>query len=550
MAILFEIYREGRRATEFLLSGAYVTGPESIAVDGHVSFEGGLVVVEPPREVAVEPGGELPTAYGVCLLWDVGEPGSYLLETTRLPPREQPYILNVELARHRLMRIVHKQEDWNLWDGVTPSTVDALRRVREAQSVFASALTNLQNPAEASRLADSALSLAIQASEELAIFQAEASMARRRSGAGARAMFGVRADPGVRNAKYRGTLARFFDYAVVPVSWRSLQPEEDRFETEAADSTVEFLARNRIPVIAGPLLSLAEGEVPEWLFIYEHEFESLRDLAFDYVRSVVTRYRRIIRVWNVVSGLHVNNGFDFSFEQTLELTRLLVGQVKAVSPQAKTVVTIRMPFGEYLAAAGSRGVPGIPPHLYAEMVAQSGVECDGFGLELEMGLPRRGTFCRDLFQISAMLERFATLGKPVFLTAVACPDRDTGRNGLNPADGGRWRSPWSPEVQAQWLREVYRIALSKPFIENVAWADLCDESAQTMVPGSGLLDDLLRPKLAFDALQDLRKAMRPPQPPPGQAPTPAGTMGQAAVPAGAVSQAPASAAAPPPVTGP
>jgi hypothetical protein len=175
------------------------------------------------------------------------------------------------------------------------------------------------------------------------------------------------------------------------------------------------------------------------------------------------------------------------------------------------------------------------------MVAQSGVECDGFGIELEIGQPRRGSFCRDLFQISAVLERFSTLGKPVFLTAVACPDRPLGRDGLNPSDAGRWHEAWSPEAQARWLREIYRIALSKPFIENVAWADLCDESAQRALPGSGLLDDMLRPKPAFDALQDLRRIMRPLAPPPGQTGAAVGTMGQSAVASG-----PASTGAPAP----
>src|SRR5690606_13484186 len=197
-----------------------------------------------------------------------------------------------------------------------------------------------------------------------------------------RVMLGVRVDPAVRNAKYRGTLARFFDYAIVPVSWRLLQPEEDMFDTEAADSAIEFLARNRVPIIAGPLVDLSEGNVPEWLFIYEHDFEALRDLAFDYVRSVVARYRRVVRVWNVVSGLHVTSGFTLSFEQMIELTRLLVGQVKSVNPQAKTLVTIRMPYGEYLSQGASGNAAGVPPLLYAEMIAQSGVDCDGFGIEI------------------------------------------------------------------------------------------------------------------------------------------------------------------------
>lgn len=531
MALLFEIYQQGRRLTDFNVRGACVMGAESVPVEGRISFVEGLLRVETPIEAAVEPGEEAQNAYGVALLWDAGEVGSYILETTRLPHRTEPYVLNVELARHRLMRLLHKQEDWNLWDdqGLGPAAGEALRKVRDAQMRFAEALGKLHEPASAATISDDALAMALEASEELALCQAEASLGRRRSSSSglSRVMLGVRADPSVHNAKYRGTLARFFDYSIVPVSWRQLQPEEDRFETESADLTIEFLARNRVPIIAGPLVDLSEGQVPEWLFIYENDFESLRDLAFDYVRSVVTRYRRIVRVWSVVCGLHASNGFGLSFEQMIELTRLLVGQVKSVNAQAKTLVTVRMPHGEYLCQPGGNG-PGVSPQLYAEMVAQSGVECDGFGIEIEMGVPRRGYFCRDLFQISAMLDRFAGLGKPVFITSVACPDRNQSPDGLNPIDAGRWRGEWSSERQAKWLRAVYRVALSKGFVENVAWADLSDiEATHTRMPGSGLLDDMLRPKPAFEAVQEMRRAFRPPQPAPGQAPMPTGTLGQA-----------------------
>ena len=42
-----------------------------------------------------------------------------------------------------------------------------------------------------------------------------------------------------------------------------------------------------------------------------------------------------------------------------------------------------------------------------------GIAFDAFGLELEMGIPSPGTYTRDLFQISCMLDRFSTLNRPV-----------------------------------------------------------------------------------------------------------------------------------------
>ena len=63
--------------------------------------------------------------------------------------------------------------------------------------------------------------------------------------------------------------------------------------------------------------------------------------------------------------------------------------------------------GEYYAA----NQRSIPPLLYAEMIVQSGIQFDVFGVQLRFGIPRDGCWQRDLFQISCLLDRFAALGQ-------------------------------------------------------------------------------------------------------------------------------------------
>ena len=62
------------------------------------------------------------------------------------------------------------------------------------------------------------------------------------------------------------------------------------------------------------------------------------------------RYRRAVGAWNIVSGLHAGAAFSLSFEQIIELTRLLVAHVKTMLPQARTLISITQPFGEYHAS--------------------------------------------------------------------------------------------------------------------------------------------------------------------------------------------------------
>jgi len=268
---------------------------------------------------------------------------------------------------------------------------------------------------------------------------------------------------------------------------------------------VEMLSKRRLPIIAGPLIDLSGPDVPDWMFIWEHDFDTMRELAYEFVQKVVGRYRKHVSVWNVAAGLHTNGVFPLSFEQSIELTRLLVSQVKALLPGARTIVTVKQAFGEY----GARGRQSVPPLLYAEMVAQAGINFEAFGLELEMGVPAPGRFSRDLFQLSCMLDKFSTLGRPVFVTAIGVPgrsnpdpdDRSEGR--LDPSAGGRWRKPWDPVLQAEWMDAVYHLALSKPYIESLSWANLAD--IRPTLPSGGLLDDVLRPKPAFTKLQEMRE---------------------------------------------
>jgi hypothetical protein len=127
-----------------------------------------------------------------------------------------------------------------------------------------------------------------------------------------------------------------------------------------------------------------------------------------------------------------------------------------------------------------------------------------------MGVPAPGAYARHRFQFSCMLDRFSTLGRPLFITAIAAPSRNTPDPGdlsegkLDPAAAGRWRRPWDPQLQAEWMEAVYRIALSKPYVESIAWGDLADISQN--LPGGGMLDDMLRPKPALQKMQEMRTA--------------------------------------------
>ena len=113
-----------------------------------------------------------------------------------------------------------------------------------------------------------------------------------------------------------------------------------------------------------------------------------------------------------------------------------------------------------------------------------------------------GCWQRDLFQISMLLDRFATMGKPLVITRMGVP------SGVSEAGAGsgQWRKPWNDQIQAKWLEAVINIVLSKPFVEAVCWCDLADEP-NAQIPGAGLLAADLNAKTSYQTWTSMRKAV-------------------------------------------
>ena len=102
----FAVYSNGKLVDNVNLAGSYVVGTDDVPLRAEITFKDGIICCQ---KRAAGPAG-------LALSWNVAGVGTIVLETVRLVEREHPYILQVELARARLMRISHKIEDWGLND--------------------------------------------------------------------------------------------------------------------------------------------------------------------------------------------------------------------------------------------------------------------------------------------------------------------------------------------------------------------------------------------------------------------------------------------------
>src|ERR1700748_3802781 len=95
----FRVYKDGQVPAEIDLSTAYLVGSDSVPIRGEFSYSNGEIIC---RKRAAG-------AAALTMMWESKSFGNVMLETTRLPERDEPYILNLELARGRVMRLMQKR---------------------------------------------------------------------------------------------------------------------------------------------------------------------------------------------------------------------------------------------------------------------------------------------------------------------------------------------------------------------------------------------------------------------------------------------------------
>lgn len=544
---------------------AYLLAADDLPVPARVETTGGLVQCQ-------KRSGE---SAALCIQWRLedldeqgqpaGEPIALVhLQTCLLPERDRPYLLALELARHRMMLVLNKLEDWALFE--LPPNDRVMRLIQAGRDALTEALVRASDTTDdptteahgftavAERAARRALLSAVRAGDALAETQARTQFARRISGELAQAAAKVSVPPNAltsheaiagRAALIGSTgvilpsppllgceistescsehlqqaLTRCADFISVPMRWVDMEPTEGRYLFGKTDRWIEWAVRTgKRPVTAGPLVDLSKGSVPEWLYIWEHDYETLRELVYEHIKTLVTRYRRTVQTWTVVSGLHVNSNITLSIEQIMDLTRLAVTVVRKLHPAGRVQIELDQPWGEYHAARAGRC---IPPMMYADMIAQTGIRPDLHALRIEMGHPEPGRTSRDMMSVSALLDRYAELETPIAVSALSAPstppaEEELGEDGR--FDPGYADGQWSPESQANWMARLVSLAVSKPFVHSVCWRRLFDP------PGGGpndrhdgLFSADAAPKPALETMARLHESIREKRAPMDQA---------------------------------
>ena len=487
----FEIHDPKGPSQERPLVRAHLLGRDDQPVGGTVELTGNRIVCKPDDAAAT----------ALCFEFDAAPIGRLMLQTCLLPQREEPYRLNLELARHRIKQYIAKGEEWLLFDPASGG--DSFKIWERARTLFVQAM-NEPDRTVAEGKARESLVAGLEASERLAIMHAEGGLKRRYAQRPASStLVGVRVDPRM-DAGAAGAAASEFDVIAVETPWALIEPKPGEFNFEQVDRWMALAAQSRRPIVAGPLLRFDEAWLPGWMLSRKGDFKAIVDRSYIFMEQLVHRYRAVATLWNLCSGLHLNTWQTFADSERIDLARRAALLVRQSRRGARTLVELCDPFGE---AVGDRP-DAITAWQFLERLLQEGVHIDAVGMQMRMGDGGGGFGVRDMLQVSAALDRFIGYECKVMLSAVGVPSDAS-------AAGGWWRQPWSPALQEGWAERLALVALSKPFVETVVWERLGDVAG---VRGScGLLDGSCKAKPAARKLLGIRNRLRKPL---GGAPAP------------------------------
>jgi hypothetical protein len=468
---------------------AYLTGMEAVPFPSRNFWEGDQIVLA--RDVR-ESGN-------FHILWNVPGRGPLLLSTASLMERERPYLLPVELARGTLNRLRNQLAYWQSMGLAMPPGYQAIEQ--EALAQFAKAATQQANPAVAALAAEAALQHALAGIDVLSSAYVDQVLALRHEQSRSLSTIlgcGLPQQP-LGEPATRDYLAAF-NAACPPICWKLIEPAEGEIDWSSADRQFQWLKGKGLKVCAGPLLRLDAGSLPDWLYLWEDDFEAIQGYVQQFISSAVARYRGQVQVWHCAAGLNLPGGLSLTEEQKLRLAVIAIDAVRRNDARTPVVVSFDQPWGEYL----QQDEMDLPAYHFADALVRADLGLSGVGLEMNIGYSPGGTLPRDTLELSRLIDRWSTLGVPL-LAMLAAPSSAS----IDPLAAMRPGSviygKISPEEIAAMLRPWLSMLVAKQAVHGIFWNQYTDSEPHRW-PHCGLVDTTGAAKPLMDVLTELRRA--------------------------------------------
>ena len=475
------------RITEEAVEQAYLCGYDRIPWQTNVHRVGNELHLE--REISDSATLHLP--------WRVEGHGLVTLSTSTLTERPAPYHLPLELARGKIGQIRNQLADWQQL-GLTVSK-ETQEREADAVGYFAQAAVLEHGSQRSIDLAEKAMRAALQTTDLLtACYAEQALVIRRRGSKKPPTLLGADLGASLPDDYMSEHLLQAFNAASVPFCWRDIETSQAVHNWHLSDAQLDWCLDRRLKVCGGPLLMLDQRSIPDWLTLYQDDFDVLVSFASEFVVSAVKRYRDHVDLWLCAGRPNTSKVLALTEEEKIKLVVRSIELTRSLDPDTPVVVSFDQPWAEYL----SRQEMDLPPVHFADDLVRANLGLSGLMLEINVGHYPGGTLHRDPLEFSRMLDYWSQLGVPLFLTLSVPSDWRA-----DPLALRRTKLPpgsWTTEVQQAWVSRYMPLLLAKPNVYGILWNQLRDAEPHDFAHG-GLFDRTGRAKPALEQLAAVRQ---------------------------------------------
>jgi hypothetical protein len=435
--------------------------------------------------------------------WPIPGFGTPVVGTATLAERPEPYNLAVELARGKLNDLRNQVADWRQMGLRCPAELDRL--LTRALKSFVKAATSADDPVVSYEAAQASLSAAWTAGNLLVEAYTGQVIQTRLAGAAklpTQLALGLEGDP--KASPLSGEWAQAFNTARVGSTWKAIAPSEGQYRWDELDAQLAWCKRQGLAVHAGPLLEFRPGVLPDWIWLWEGDFETVLGLVVDLVRQAVQRYKGRVPVWHLVHRPASVDFLGLSEEEQIRIAARALQVARQTDPQAQFTIGVERPWAEWM---GSSPFQLGPLHL-ADYLVRADLGLAGIVLEVAAGYSAPGSHLRDLFDFSKLLDLYALLNLPlhVWLTFPSAPGPDPNADPSVRVEPAQWPAPPDEVSQATWAARWLALAVAKPFVRSVTWAQTSDAHPH-LYPHGGLFrpDNVAKP--LFPWLKSFRREL-------------------------------------------
>jgi hypothetical protein len=434
--------------------------------------------------------------------WPVEGSGTPIVGTATLAERPEPYNLAVELARGKLNEVRNQLAEWRQMGLRTPAELD--RTISEAHRAFVRAAVSGDDPEGSFAAAQASLAAIWEAGDLLMETYTDQVLKTRLNAAKLPTALGCALDGDPKSAPWATTYRACFNAARVGSPWKVLAPTEGQYRWDDFDAQLDWARRHKLQIKAGPLLEFRPAALPDWIWLWEGDFDTILGLVVDLVRQAVQRYRGKVPVWNLVHRPASSDFLGLSEEEQIRIAARAVQVARQVDPGAQYIIGFERPWAEWM---GSSPFQLGPLHL-ADYLVRADLGLAGIALEIAPGYSAPGSHIRDLFDFSKLLDLYSLLNLPLHIGLVlpSSSEPDPRADPSVRVEASQWPGPVTEMTQANWGAKWISLAVAKPFVRSVTWLQASD-AAPHLFPHGGLFraDPKQSPKELVDWLKDFRR---------------------------------------------